>query len=932
MKSGAGRDALVAVAFAIVLGALFAPVLFGGRYLTDGGDGITDALSAYLRSPSPWEPSLMLGYPWSSNLNGFWDPLAAVLRAFPHTFNLYMLAAYVIAACGTYRLILAGTGSPLGGFVGGCAYALGGFMIGHLGHYNVVHPAAWTPWVLWSLTRLRTRTDASSIAAGAFAIAFAALAGQPQVLVYTLVAAIALVAVLAPGRAHARTYLFAAAATFGLGLGLAAIALVPGARLAELSLRARMTFDQFVSFSNPPQDVVIRLFFPYFLGLARSPVYPFSGFDFGGWPELSNYVGLTTLVLAVIAALSGARDRLVRYWIAVAVAGLALSAGDGFKLAAITYHVPVLNVFRAQGRHALEATLALAVLAGYGVAAISRQTVRPRTIAGGIGLVGGALALALGLLAAGDGPFAAEVVARAGLPSFPLDPVHNPALGIPVVVFLAGATAIAVWSRLPAARAARALLLAAVLADLGSFAGFGAWRNAVVTPAQIAPPPAALALRAELARSHERVMFVPSGATWGPLDPDRAVLWQLPVASGHVQLVVARTAAFLGLDADGRVSAGALGDAAQRRLALAAVRYIVLPPGSLGVRPIAAPWDAAGLDVRIGSPAWRATTWVGRSDLRVRFARPIRVSRVLLESSLSDAVPIEGGTRVAELVLSGADGRETVLPLRAGRETAERGYDRPNVRPFVRHPRAAIMASDGLDHAYLAALAPPQARSIVAAELRWTGPDPVRGYLNLDRLTFLDDGAHLAYPLAPRTLLELANAEWRRDDRDPAVVRFANRHPLGRAWLVHRVVARAGAAALRAVDADGFDPAHTAIVEDAPPSAAAGTGAANDGVPIAAIDATRMTLAVRCATGCYVVTSDAYDAGWSADVDGARTRIYPTDYALRGVFVPAGRHTLTFSYVPAGLRLGAAIAGLALLVLIVLSIPPVGRRVIGPAR
>ena len=69
-----------------------------------------------------------------------------------------------------------------------------------------------------------------------------------------------------------------------------------------------------------------------------------------------------------------------------------------------------------------------------------------------------------------------------------------------------------------------------------------------------------------------------------------------------------------------------------------------------------------------------------------------------------------------------------------------------------------------------------------------------------------------------------------------------------------------------------------------------------------------------------------------ADVDGARTRIYPTDYALRGVFVPAGRHTLTFSYVPAGLRLGAAIAGLALLVLIVLSIPPVGRRVIGPAR
>ena len=44
----------------------------------------------------------------------------------------------------------------------------------------------------------------------------------------------------------------------------------------------------------------------------------------------------------------------------------------------------------------------------------------------------------------------------------------------------------------------------------------------------------------------------------------------------------------------------------------------------------------------------------------------------------------------------------------------------------------------------------------------------------------------------------------------------------------------------------------------------------------------------------FLVLSDAYYPGWKATVDGAETKIYKTNVAFRGIFVPAGHHVVKF--------------------------------------
>jgi len=70
----------------------------------------------------------------------------------------------------------------------------------------------------------------------------------------------------------------------------------------------------------------------------------------------------------------------------------------------------------------------------------------------------------------------------------------------------------------------------------------------------------------------------------------------------------------------------------------------------------------------------------------------------------------------------------------------------------------------------------------------------------------------------------------------------------------------------------------------------------------------------------FLVTSDAYYPGWRASIDGRDAWLYRADYAIRGVMVPAGEHTVRFEYRPRSFYLGAAISLISILLLIALAV------------
>lgn len=69
-----------------------------------------------------------------------------------------------------------------------------------------------------------------------------------------------------------------------------------------------------------------------------------------------------------------------------------------------------------------------------------------------------------------------------------------------------------------------------------------------------------------------------------------------------------------------------------------------------------------------------------------------------------------------------------------------------------------------------------------------------------------------------------------------------------------------------------------------------------------------------------------YDMGWSARVDGKPAEIVRANIAFMGVMLTKGTHTVEFSYMPKGLKLGAAISLATLLVLIGVGVVQALRR------
>lgn len=263
----------------------------------------------------------------------------------------------------------------------GLVFALSGYSVARAGIFPSMNAAmAWTPWVLWAATRLKTQPNLTHTLTTACILALQLLAGHAQTTWYTLVLTGAWWLLGAPSRplpAHTSRPTPSPWGRLrpwyaGLVAGLLAL-LLAGGQLAATAQYTRLSQRA----GGLPEDFALQYsFWPWhFLNFLhpRAFGHPAAGnvWGYGAAWEDAVYIGVLPLLLALWAAMT--RFRHNRFWVITALVSTLLALGWFTPLYPWLFrHIPTFNIFQAPTRWHLVTTVALAYLAGEGLQHIGR--------------------------------------------------------------------------------------------------------------------------------------------------------------------------------------------------------------------------------------------------------------------------------------------------------------------------------------------------------------------------------------------------------------------------------------------------------------------------------------------------------------------------------------------------------------------------------
>jgi hypothetical protein len=914
---------LMIFSYVLIYTIFFSPAIFYGKLLAPG-DGFIQYLPAFLSPRTLWTTLLYGGYPVAADIqNMTWYPLS-LLFSLLHSWNIFVLSTYVMASSFTFGLVYTLTHSKISGFISGLIFGMSGFFMAHLGHATMIQSAAWLPAILLCLEKLKPKFNAGWLAGLGLTTAMSFLAGFPQIFVYSMGLA-GLYALITGWNApigRLRYYVCALLGIF-LGICLTAIQLLPSIELSKLSLSnvaKGLSFQDFVSYSLRPK-MLVMLLFPYILGVSTSSLYGGTSY-FGPWnlTELTGYIGILPLILAIFGASCYRKHIQVWFWGAVAILCLLLVLGDSTPLATIMYHLPGYNLFIAPARHFLEYSLAVSILAGYGIAVLLRSPEAKKWIR----LRWSVIIVLIIFMAA----YLGIIIFQNKLHGLPVNPLKNLAVGIPLLIMILVGCSLFSLKNIPE-KLRYLLIILLVIIDLGSFGQFYEWKYASPTVTQLTSNQTIEKYKNELSLTHQRMMPV-DGTVDGneEIEPNLSRLWGVPSASGYGPLLLARLSKFLNMGSPGNLINDHWAFNGNQSLDLMAVRYLFIAKNEADPAPDLVQdgigWSQDDNDITLGSQPYSSGIDIAMT--------PHYATQVGLVTALADSVNIPNGTAVGKVTITTIDGKTLTFPVLAGRDTSEWAWDRSDVQPVIKHQRAEIFSSllqqeanagTFEEHTYLAVFPLGTRYQINDLKLQWlpqsVAPDAT---FNISKISLTDKTTGLSYPVTAVSSALLDTSHWQHVEDLRNTVVYANLRAMPRAWLVPQAISLQPDQVLNATltsklpDGSAFNPQDMALVEKPLTLQSNPTGFSAQTV-VTREGATSIDLIANTNAPAFLVLSDIYYPGWKATVDGQPAQIFQTDYALRGIVVPSGgRHAIHFYFCPTSFYLGLAITLFTILLLI----------------
>jgi hypothetical protein len=343
-----------------------------------------------------WNPYVYSGLPLLAQPQaGVFDPINWIylLGATSRTLTLAQELSFAIALLAAYGYARSLGWKRRACVVTAVGYAFSGFAAARTIYPGLLHILALTPLPLFFIERIYqsdSRGKWRAVVCGSLIVAWQIFAGHPQPFIYSSLLAGSYALFCAFFREQSRgvsaerqtrsfapfRFLFRCAVMYVAGIALSAVELLPAIEFARQSVRREWTYEMFTAHSLHPVSLLTALF-PYFHGSGKGIYHlPFWG-SYWHHNEAQIYLGALALALAITGFFCAWRMsfRTGIFWGLVAAVAVLLSLGKYVPpLARVIYQIPALNGFRSPNRHWMEVTLAVAVLAGYGVECLLRRT------------------------------------------------------------------------------------------------------------------------------------------------------------------------------------------------------------------------------------------------------------------------------------------------------------------------------------------------------------------------------------------------------------------------------------------------------------------------------------------------------------------------------------------------------------------------------
>jgi hypothetical protein len=626
--------ALALLAFTALFVLYFSPVICSGQLMLPDDD-FKQNLPSFLGQRFLWTNFVYSGFPQAADpLVQTWYPISFLfqLLPLPLSWNLYLIAGYILTAFFVYLFVVELTGKRFAGMAAGIVFSLSGCIVASVRHPHFTH---------WSFTLVATlliieklRKSLQNPAApgeaegeaggdddggggdtsgggekgseekpvpiakftpvsylgyrplaltvlGAWTMGLMVLNGHVQVLAYALLLIACYTLFCAAGMtAHRLRFCVCVAIFTFLGLSLGTVQLAPTWELTHFSARAKFTFEDFLTYSLSPFQM-LGLIVPFVTGGLSAPFFGMRYFGPNLAPPAWCYLGILPLTLLTLSTTLIRKHRQIVFWLCVWLFTFLLAFGNSTPLAWLFYHAPLLGMFRNLNRFYFITVFATAVICGLTLALIEQAEIDSETVAKNsltmIVLVAIVLYLDQQLLQFDS---LRMFAARVGAEQLIQTPWLNPALIAAFTSTILSLLAITLWQINPRGAKSRALLLTVLVADLGLTGAFFEWRQSGIPVASLKTPASALQIKPVLDRLHERVLATRGGSgTPAELPCNLSKSWEIPNASGYQPLMITRYGTMLDMTEGGFLQVPWTFKAQNRAFDLLSVRYLTCAKG-----------------------------------------------------------------------------------------------------------------------------------------------------------------------------------------------------------------------------------------------------------------------------------------------------------------------------------------------------------------